>query len=119
MEEIYRLLADIRKELLRIEPIREGMHDYWRLDLTSEAKTEVNNALALYDTRWNQLKAAEAALEVLLELKPITLPPVSRAVHDSLVDQEKTITTALREFKMTDEAVAVSIEWGTPEDQPK
>lgn len=114
-DEIQRALIIIQEELSRIAPIREGMHDYLRLDLTLDAQAEIKNAGALYDRRWTQLKAGEAALEALL--KPFTLPHISPDVHKDLSDQITTMTAALQDFPI--EAAVIAIEWTTPEEQPK
>lgn len=115
---VEQALVEVRSELGRIDPIHEGLRDFYSLDIKPDTKQQVSAAIDMYDARVSLLRQVEAALVNLLEAgyPVLDIPPVEKAVFDDLTENQATIAAALAQFSVN-EATTLTVVPGTPEDK--
>lgn len=112
MAEAQDLLDQIDAEQATIAIELEGLLDYQRLNLTSDSRPPVEQAILDYQRRVGLLDTAEAAILALMNdgFPGTPVRPISQAGYDDLTFQLETITAALAEFTPVALALNVSPE---------
>ncbi len=111
-------LQELREQLELVGPIREGLEDFRRLNLETEAKAEIIEQIRFYQDRITLINAAVLALEALLNdnYPMLEVRELSPAVLEELKANMETLAAAFATFSQ-EEAASLGLRSEPP--QPK
>jgi hypothetical protein len=108
--------GEIAARLIVVEPQREGLRDYARLEMPSDALREVSLSIQQYDRRLSLMRAARDACEALMAdgYPDLDVREIPDAAYEALRENAATIQAALAQFA-SGRATEMHLTGGTPE----
>jgi len=110
-------LAEIAASLAVLSPQLEGLRDFQRVNLKSDARREVEVSLAEYARREQLLVSARTALEGLLGdgYPTMAVRTIEQVAYADLVENAATIAAALAQFAGAEPATELVTTAGAPQ----
>lgn len=98
--QVDQALTELADRLATLAPQHEGLRDFARLNLQSNTRAVVMQALSLYDRRVGLIVAAQAALKYLVadSYPELVMPDIDAASMADLQDNTTTIEAAFGLF---------------------